>query len=253
LIVWGNYNIIEAQVHHSPKPKQSYTNKKSTVSFTTSKKRKASKSYSSKRLTSSESGLINQKNISELSINKAKEFYHSSFVLQAFRLLEPHQNSKEMDAEAFAILGECLRSIGSGISTDYKKAEQNFIKSLSINPSKEVLLSLGQIYQLGGYNLARNTDKAILYFQQAADMNVPIAKFELGRLYFQGLPDSLQDEKKGISLLEEAANQDVSGAQWMLGSLYAKGYNNEKSDMVKAKFWFKKYKDNPIVKQNSKL
>jgi TPR repeat protein len=78
-------------------------------------------------------------------------------------------------------------------------------------------------------------------------------KFELGRLYFQGLSDSLRNEKKGILLLEEAGNQEVAEAQWMLGSIYSKGYNGIIRDMPKAKIWFKKYKENKTINQESKF
>jgi hypothetical protein len=197
--------------------------------------------------------VVPRNNDALLVIAKAKEFFKSGFFLQSFRLLNQYKNYAEMDSESFRCLAECRRSVGNGIDTDYKLAEQYFLHSIALKPSSEAFLSLGQIYELGGFNLNRDVSKAIYYFQQAVNQEVAFANFELGRLYFQGLPDSLKNESKGISLLEVAGNRDVPEAQWLLGSIYAKGYSSIPRDMPKAKTWFKKYKENKTIKQEIKL
>jgi Sel1 repeat len=231
-----------------PKPSSIRKSTTSTKKVVFKKRTSTSKSISSRK-----SQVIIPNNDALLFISKAKDLFNGSFLLQSFRLLNQYKDHAEMDSEAFRFLAECRKSIGIGIDTDYKLAEQYFLQSIALKPSKEAFLSLGQIYELGGFNLKRDVVKAVNYFQQAANQDVAFANFELGRLYLQGLPDSLKDEKKGINLLELAGNQDVAEAQWMLGSIYTKGFNNIPRDMPKAKTWFKKYKENKTIKQEIKL
>ncbi len=250
LLTWGVDNNIVAQ-KSVIKPKLSSLQKSNASNKKVVNKRRSntSKSKPSQRNIS----VISHNNEVMLFISKAKDLFINGFLLQSFRLLNQYKEYAEMDSEAFRDLAECLKSVGSGIDTDYKLAEQYFLQSIALKPSKEVYLSLGQIYELGGYNLKRNAPKALIYFQEAANQNVALANFELGRLYFQGLPDSLKDESKGINLLEVAGNQDVAEAQWLLGSIYAKGYDGIPRDMPKAKIWFRKYKENKTIKQEIKL
>jgi TPR repeat protein len=252
LLTWGvNYNI-KAQVK-TLKPKSSFTQKNKSTRLPSKvvlKKRAKTNSFNTNRKSFA---VFTQNKEIILSIQKGKDLFYSGFLLQTFRLLNQYKDAPEMDAEAFRILAECKRSIGGGIDTDYKLAEQYFLKSINLKSSKETFLSLGQIYQLGGFKLTRDPQKATFFFQKAVDEDLPFAKFELGRLYFQGMPDSLKDESKGIQLLEMAGNQEVAEAQWMLGSIYAKGYNSIQRDMPKAKVWFKKYKENKSFKQDVKL
>jgi TPR repeat protein len=253
LIAWGAININPAQVV-SPKQKSSQSQKRlsSNQPKKVVAKKQFSKGKSSKKNTVSQS-LPSQNKEGETAILKAKELFKSNFILQAFRLLNQYKNAPEMDAEAFYDLAVCLRSVGLGVDTNYQLSEQYFQKSLSLKPSKELYLNLGQLYELGGFGLKRDATKALSYFQGASALDVPFAKFELGRLYIHGLDDSLKNEKKGILLLEEAGNQDIAEAQWMLGSMYSKGYEYLPRDMTKAKFWFRKYKENKTIKPELKL
>jgi TPR repeat protein len=252
LLAWGSNNITKAQVR-PVKPKESYL-QKSRLFRASSKvvRKKTTRKVKPKANLHANAGISLNKE-SNLAIAKAKDLFKSGYLLQTFRLLNQCKNSPEMDSEAFYYLAECRRNIGSGIETNYQLAEQYFLKSIAIKPTKEAYLSLGQIYELGGFNLQRDVQKAIFNFQEATKQDLPFAKFELGRLYFQGLPDELRDETKGITLLEESGNQEVAEAQWMLGSIYAKGYSSVPRDMLKAKIWFKKYKENKTIKQNIKL
>jgi TPR repeat protein len=252
LLAWGSNNIIKAQVR-PVKPKPPYSKKGKPGRITPKVVQKKNASIRKLQVSQSSNILLKRSKEATLAIEKAKELFKSGYLLQTFRLLNQYKDSPEMNAESFQYLGECRKNIGSGIETNYLLAEQYFLKSLSLQANKEVHLSLGQIYELGGFNLQRDTQKAMFHFQEAANQEVIFAKFELGRLYFQGLPDSLKNESKGITLLEEAGNQDLPEAQWMLGSIYTKGYGETPRDMKKAKNWFKKYKENKTIKQNIKL
>lgn len=252
LLAWGSNNIIKAQVR-PVKPNHPHTQKAKSTRTTAKVVRKGVSTIGKSKPHHNTNTLNYQGKEAQLSIAKAKDLFTSGYLLQTFRLLNQYKNSPQMDAESYQYLGECYRNIGGGIETNYKSAEQYFLKSLVLQSNKEVHLSLGQIYELGGFNLQRDTQKAVYHFQQAVNQDVVFAKFELGRLYFQGLADSLRNTSKGIVLLEEAGNQDLPEAQWMLGSIYAKGYNDIPRDMIKAKVWFKKYKDNKTIKQNTKL
>ncbi|WP_146199045.1 tetratricopeptide repeat protein [Arcicella aurantiaca] len=252
LLAWGSNNITKAQVR-PVKPKPLPTQKVKSLRTSTKTVRKKDSSIGKPKPTRPSNTIQVQANETILTINKAKDLFKSGYLLQTFRLLNQYKDSPQMDAESYHYLGECRRNIGGGIETNYKLAEEYLLKSLVLQDNKDVHLSLGQIYELGGFNLQRDSQKAIFHFQQAANQDVSFAKFELGRLYFQGLSDSLKNENKGIVLLEEAGIQDIPEAQWMLGSIYAKGYDSVPRDMTKAKFWFKKYKENKTIKQNIKL
>jgi TPR repeat protein len=253
LIAWGAININLAQATLS-KQKSSFSQKRLSSSQPKKvvTKKQFSRAKSSKKSNISQS-LPSQIREGETAILKAKELFKSNFIIQAFRLLNQYKNAPEMDAEAFYDLAICLRSVGLGVETNYQLSEQYFQKSLALKPSKELYLNLGQLYELGGFGLKRDATKALKYFQEASDLDVPFAKFEMGRLYIYGLDDSLKNEKKGILLMEEAGNQDVAEAQWMLGSMYSKGYEYLPRDMTKAKFWFRKYKENKSIKPEVKL
>jgi TPR repeat protein len=253
LIAWGAISINHAQAV-IPKQKLSYSQKRASSNQPKKvvSKKQFSKARSSQKITVSQTSL-SQDRESETAIPKAKELFKSNFILQAFRLLNQYKNASKMDAEAFYDLAVCLRSVGLGVDTNYQFSEQYFQKSLSLKPSKELYLNLGQLYELGGFGLKRDAIKALGYFQEASKLDSHFAKFELGRLYIHGLEDSLKNEKKGILLLEEAGNQDVAEAQWMLGSMYSKGYEYLPRDMTKAKFWFRKYKENKTIKPELKL
>ena len=250
LLTWGVCNNLLAQTNLS-KPKSLSIQKNTTLKKNVVIRKRISVGSTSK--IRKNKTIVSPNNEASLFIYKAKDLFKSGFYLQSFRLLNQYKDYAEMDSEAFRFLAECRKSVGNGIDTDYKLSEQYFLQSVALKPSKEAFLSLGQIYELGGYNLKRDVLKAINYFQQAANQDVVFANFELGRLYFQGLPDSLKDEIKGIKFLELAGNQEVGEAQWMLGSIYAKGYGNIPKDMPKAKIWFKKYKENRTIKQEIKL
>jgi TPR repeat protein len=253
LIAWGAININLAQAILA-KQKSSLSQKRLSSN---QPKKVVTKKQFSKVKSSKKSNVTpnfpSQNMEGQLAILKAKELFKSNFIFQSFRLLNQYKNAPEMDAEAFYDLAICLRSVGLGVETDYQLSEQYLQKSLSLKTSKEIYLNLGQLYELGGFGLKRDASKAVIYFQKASDLDVPLAKFELGRLYLQGLDDSLKNEKKGVFLLEEAGNQDVAEAQWMLGSMYAKGYEYLPRDMTKAKYWFKKYKENKTIKPELKL
>jgi TPR repeat protein len=237
---------------NSNKPKSSSLIRKSASSNKKVVVKKRPSTYKSNTSRKNQPIIISN-NEASVFISKAKDLFKGGFLLQSYRLLNQYKDYSEMDSEAFLYLAECNRSIGNGIDTDYKLSEQYFLQSIALKPTKEAFLSLGQLYELGGFKLKRDALKAVNYFQQAANEEVAFANFELGRLYLQGLPDSLKNETKGISLLELAGNQDVAEAQWMLGSIYAKGFNNIPKDMPKAKTWFKKYKENKTIKQEIKL
>jgi TPR repeat protein len=251
LLAWGSNNITKAQVRPA-KPKPLHTQKVKLLRTTKIVRKKDSSIGKTKPTHKSNTFPIQNKE-AILAISKAKDLFKSGYLLQTFRMLNQYKDSPHMDAESFRYLGECRRNIGSGIETNYKLTEEYLLKSLTLQDNKDVHLSLGQIYELGGFSLQRDTQKAVYHFQQAVNQEVTFAKFELGRLYFQGLSDSLKNEKKGIQLLEEAGIQDIPEAQWMLGSIYTKGFSNNPRDMTKAKFWFKKYKENKTIKQNIKL
>lgn len=252
LLAWGVSNISLAQTSIASKSKSSTKIAANSQSRKKKIKAKVSIQKPPEKYVIAYKGPIGKRNISKPTtaqkalqvrenINRAKGYFKSGFLLQAYSILDTYKNAPEMDTESHFYLGECLRSTGAGITTNYSAAMDAYQKSLLLSTSTETMLTMGQLYLLGGHSLSRDVVKAQSYFQKATDNGNKVAKYELGRLYFQGLADSLRNEPKGVALLEDSANQGVSEAQWLLGTIYAKGTENIKKDMPKAKIWFKKY------------
>lgn len=91
---------------------------------------------------------------------------------------------------------------------------------------------MGAIYVSGHGNIKQDLDRAIIWFQEAADNGVSNAKYNLGVLYHQGMGVT-ENLKTAMQLYTEAANMGHPEAQYNLGIANIEGigvpYNPQKA------------------------
>ncbi|MCB1680813.1 MAG: SEL1-like repeat protein [Rhodospirillales bacterium] len=95
------------------------------------------------------------------------------------------------------------------------------IETDAFNGIKEAQHDMGAIYVAGDL-VKRDLNRAVFWFQEAADNGVANAKYNLGVLYHQGLGVKA-DLNKALSLYSEAAEMGHPEAQYNLGIAYIGG------------------------------
>lgn len=95
---------------------------------------------------------------------------------------------------------------------------------------------LGLMYSKGD-GVLQDVNKALDYWNKAADDGNPGALFQLGRASLDGSLGMREDVASGIALLEQAANKGSQDASMLLGRMYARG-NGVEQDMERAMKWY---------------
>jgi TPR repeat protein len=105
------------------------------------------------------------------------------------------------------------------------------------------------LFQLGrAYQKANNFPAAVAQFRKAADLNHPLAQFDLGYMYENGRGVS-KDDQQALTWIRKAADQGLAAAQLNLGLMYQNGQGVPKDDK-QAAVWFGKAADqNDVVAQ----
>ena len=80
-----------------------------------------------------------------------------------------------------------------------------------------------------GLGAARSYEKAVYWYQKAADQGLAIAQNSLGNMYEYG-HGAVQSYEKAAELYQKAADQRLAAAQSNLGYLYDKGLKRQGSD-----------------------
>ncbi len=97
--------------------------------------------------------------------------------------------------------------------------------------------SLGNCY-FYGYGVSKDHEKAVYWYEKAANQGAAYAQNNLGACYYdgEGVP---KDYEKAVYWYEKAANQGDAKAQCNLGYCYYEGEGVPK-DYEKAVYWLKK-------------
>lgn len=111
------------------------------------------------------------------------------------------------------------------------EAAEKFLKTLEGMNSAEGIFWLGQYY-LEGFGGVKNSQKAIQYFEKAANLGFPAALNALADSYLLG--DGIEkNPQKALELYEEAAKKGYGPAQFNAGVLCKNGtevpYNLKKA------------------------
>lgn len=102
-------------------------------------------------------------------------------------------------------------------------------------------LKLGGLYMVG-YGVEKSPQKAVEWYERAARLDYAPAQYALALSYINGVGVE-KDDAKAIDLIFKAAQHDFPAAQWRLSTLYENGWGLPK-DAEKAAYWKKKYEEN---------
>ncbi|KAI8837778.1 hypothetical protein BJ741DRAFT_156875 [Chytriomyces cf. hyalinus JEL632] len=117
---------------------------------------------------------------------------------------------------------------GTEYPKDYKKATNYYLawlrseNTLMDSKNTMVQVNLGRCYYQGGFGIQKNVEKAVKFFDRAAEAGNSSAQFYLAGCYARG--DSVQkDQKKALALYEKASLQGHKQAAAVLRKLTSSG------------------------------
>lgn len=117
----------------------------------------------------------------------------------------------------------------------YKKAHAELQKLASKKHAHpKALTVLGLLYEYG-VGCEKNIEKALEYYEAAAEAGLAEAQYELGRLRLSG-ESSVHDPVKAARALSAAADNGVARAQHLLGTMYLHGRGVEKNEPMAVKW-----------------
>ena len=153
--------------------------------------------------------------------------------IEAFKWFRKAANQDHDDA--LICLGCCFQR-GYGISKDYNKALELYLRSASFN-NYRAQASLGNCYY-SGIGVSVDYQKAFEWYEKAAKQGNSDAQYMLSQCYYYGKGIN-KDYNKAVEWCAKAATQGDSDAQFMLGDCYywGKGIN---LDYLKAVEWYEK-------------
>ena len=108
----------------------------------------------------------------------------------------------------------------NGVPKDYEKALFWYEKAANKGNAKAQCM-LGNIYELG-YGVKKNDAKAVEWYNKAAEQGNVYAQCRLGYMYEMGL-GVLKDYYKALELYQKAAKSGDARAQCRLGNMYEMG------------------------------
>lgn len=110
--------------------------------------------------------------------------------------------------------------------------------------------ALAHIYSQG-LGVDVDMDKAIKFYQRAADENFVLSYEHLGNLYLLEENDP-KKISEALLLFQRAANEDIPTAQYKLGYMYAEGLG-VKQDYETARFWYQRAANHNLLEAHIAL
>ncbi|RIA94269.1 hypothetical protein C1645_818259 [Glomus cerebriforme] len=129
---------------------------------------------------------------------------------------------------------------GENIEKNLEKAIYWYNKAAE-NGNDVAQYNLGKHYRLGK-GVEKDEVKAFEYYKKSADQGYLCAQFQLGQCYDKGIGIEV-NKTKAFELYKTAAEKGHINAQIMLGNLYENGDNIEKN-LEKAIYWYNKASEN---------
>lgn len=117
---------------------------------------------------------------------------------------------------------------------DYKKAEEWYLKAAAINSN--YFSVIGDLYSLSDNN---QPQKALEYYEKAAEGGYKKSMLETAYLYFSGKGGITKDYTKAIKYYEEYYNSEKKNESYIdnLIEMYNRGGHGIEKDKEKAKYW----------------
>jgi TPR repeat protein len=165
-------------------------------------------------------------------------------------IAELESQAKDKNPRAMILLGTLYeRGLNNAIKRNFGKALSWYQQAADLE-LPEAIFNVGVCYEIG-MGTAPDPKKALDNFLNAAGKGLPQADLKLASLYLVG--DNVPtDIPKGLEYLKKAANTNFPQAQMELGLIYYYGNFGEKRDLTKAKELFQKAADlgAPAAMQN---
>ncbi len=129
------------------------------------------------------------------------------------------------DAESQYRLYLNYLSGAQGFPQDFDKAME-YCQKAALQDHEAAIMTLGNMYEKGGYRIAANPEIAFLWFRKAAYLGNDSARFVLGEMYAsgKGVP---KDETRAVRWYLQSANSGFGLAQYRLSNYDVKKYVNE--------------------------
>jgi TPR repeat protein len=127
------------------------------------------------------------------------------------------------------------------VAKDYEKALVYFTQA-ALQKHSIAQFNLGILYR-DGKGCEKNLKTALGYFQQSAEADDEDAQFELGAWYSTGNDVVEKDFTKALHYLSQSAEGGKKGAQYCLGQAYISGSLGVKIDLNKAFTYFQRDAD----------
>lgn len=90
--------------------------------------------------------------------------------------------------------------------------------------NQAALLNLGQIYEHGWGEISADPQKSFDFYHAAAEMEEPLAEYEVGFYYYLGAEPVQEDNDQAFYWFSKAAQHGYMDAKGLLGECYEKGF-----------------------------
>ncbi|MDR2367996.1 MAG: hypothetical protein LBF58_07815 [Deltaproteobacteria bacterium] len=153
-------------------------------------------------------------------------------------LTELEKQAKDKNPNAMIILGSLYeRGLNNSPKRNFGKALDWYQQAANLD-LPEGIYNVGVCYEIG-MGVAPDMTKAMDNFQKAAGKGLPQAELKLASLYLNG--DGVKaDVTKGMDYLQKAADKNFPQAIMELGIVYYYGTFDKKRDLTQAKDLFQK-------------
>ncbi|KRX84710.1 Death ligand signal enhancer [Trichinella sp. T6] len=128
--------------------------------------------------------------------------------------------NKELEARLYYLIGLDLLHVNL-----YEKALHYLLKSCKYNYSK-ALYNVGLCYYKG-YGCVQSDEKAVKFWNSAAERGNGLAMYQLGVVYLKGLAGLKCNAELGLAYMNKAAESGVVEAKTYLGALLFKSGDNQ--------------------------
>ena len=125
---------------------------------------------------------------------------------------------------------------GKGVPTDYEKAIEWYEKAAE-QGHEEAQYALGLMYQ-NGKGVAQDDQQAFEWYRKAAEQGHSDAQNHLGRMYKYG-EGVAQDDQKAVEWFRKAAEKGNASAQFNFGWMYRGGWGVPQDDQRAAEWYTK--------------
>ena len=139
------------------------------------------------------------------------------------------------EGEKWSQLGEKYYN-GDGVEKDYEKAVEYYEKAAELE-NAAAQNNLGLCYE-NGHGVLQDYKEAVKWYRKAAEQGNTVAQYNLGHCYANGIGVP-RDHKEAVKWYRKAAEQGDTAAQNNLGGCYANG-RGVPQDYKEAVKWYRK-------------